>query len=134
MFLTSFIALVLVALGRVGLCQDPTPSIQTTDTQDEAESTLNIFHHPDHARYLVSGQANIVFQAHGPFHSPYEDTNSCFFPLRRSIVPALLDFRKGCLTQPLYRCHISVHAGGCPLKTGPYGRSPFVTSTARQCA
>ena len=24
----------------------------------------------------MSGQANIIFQAHGPFHSPYEDTNS----------------------------------------------------------
>ena len=27
-------------------------------------------------RYLISGQANIIFQAHGPFHSPYEGVNS----------------------------------------------------------
>jgi hypothetical protein len=34
------------------------------------------FPHSDTTRYLVSGQANIIFQAHGPFHSPYEGTNS----------------------------------------------------------
>ncbi len=42
--------------------------------QDAALPT--VFRHPDSARYLVSGQANIIFQAHGPFHSPYESTNS----------------------------------------------------------
>ena len=30
----------------------------------------------DAARYFVAGQINIIFQAHGPFHSPYEGTNS----------------------------------------------------------
>jgi high affinity Mn2+ porin len=34
------------------------------------------FPHPDAARYLISGQANVVFQGHTPFHSPYEGTNS----------------------------------------------------------
>jgi high affinity Mn2+ porin len=44
----------------------------------EAESSepLTLFPHPDAARYLLTGQANIIFQAHGPFHSPYEGTNS----------------------------------------------------------
>jgi high affinity Mn2+ porin len=37
---------------------------------------LTVFPHPDAARYLLSGQANIVFQAHPGFHSPYEGTNS----------------------------------------------------------
>jgi hypothetical protein len=32
--------------------------------------------HPDGTRYFIAGQANIIFQAHGPFHSPYEGTNS----------------------------------------------------------
>ncbi len=31
-------------------------------------------------RYWVSGQANFIFQAHGPFHSPYEGTNSFTAP------------------------------------------------------
>ena len=34
------------------------------------------FRHPDGTRYFVAGQANIIFQAHGPFHTPYEGTNS----------------------------------------------------------
>jgi len=34
------------------------------------------FPHPDATRYFIAGQANIIFQAHGPFHSPYEGTNS----------------------------------------------------------
>lgn len=32
--------------------------------------------HPEAAPYYAAGQANIIFQAHGPFHSPYEGTNS----------------------------------------------------------
>jgi hypothetical protein len=35
-----------------------------------------MFPHPDTTRYFIAGQANIIFQAHGPFHSPYEGTNS----------------------------------------------------------
>lgn len=35
-----------------------------------------MFSHPDSAPYLLSGQANIVFQAHPGFHSPYDGTNS----------------------------------------------------------
>jgi len=35
-----------------------------------------MFPHPDAPRYYIAGQANIIFQAHGPFHSPYEGPNS----------------------------------------------------------
>jgi high affinity Mn2+ porin len=56
--------------------QQPGAPSQTPDSQSADEGTPTIFPHPDGARYLVSGQANIIFQAHGPFHSPYEDTNS----------------------------------------------------------
>jgi high affinity Mn2+ porin len=35
-----------------------------------------MFPHLDGTRYYVAGQANIIFQAHGPFHSPYEGANS----------------------------------------------------------
>ena len=45
----------------------PTPS---------ADPSLTVFPHPENAPYLVAGQANIVFQSHGPFHSPYEGPNS----------------------------------------------------------
>jgi carbohydrate-selective porin OprB len=35
-----------------------------------------MFPHSETAPYYIAGQANIVFQAHGPFHSPYDGTNS----------------------------------------------------------
>ncbi len=41
---------------------------------DDASPTM--FPHSDTSRYLISGQANIIFQAHGPFHSDYDDVNS----------------------------------------------------------
>jgi len=47
---------------------------QPAAAEDEGSPTM--FPHPDGARYLIAGQANIVFQAHAPFHSPYEGTNS----------------------------------------------------------
>lgn len=40
------------------------------------ENAPTLFPHRDHSRFLISGQANIIFQGHGPFHSPYEGTNS----------------------------------------------------------
>ncbi|MES2391765.1 MAG: carbohydrate porin [Acidobacteriota bacterium] len=50
----------------------------TSENTDVATATpqLTIFPHPDHARYLLSGQANIVFQSHPPFHTPYAGPNS----------------------------------------------------------
>ena len=76
MFLRLSIAVLAVLCCRTGSGQDAASPAQTTDTQPEATSTPAIFRHPDEARYLVSGQANIIFQAHGPFHSPYEGANS----------------------------------------------------------
>jgi hypothetical protein len=35
-----------------------------------------MFPHSDTTRWLISGQANIIFQSHGPFHSPYAGPNS----------------------------------------------------------
>jgi high affinity Mn2+ porin len=48
----------------------PVPAAKTDD------ATLTMFPHSDQTRYFIAGQANIIFQAHGPFHSPYEDSNS----------------------------------------------------------
>jgi len=42
--------------------------------EDPAPATM--FPHPDGTWYYVAGQANIIFQSHGPFHSPYEGPNS----------------------------------------------------------
>ena len=35
-----------------------------------------MFPHKDSARWMLAGQANIIFQAHPGFHSPYAGTNS----------------------------------------------------------
>jgi hypothetical protein len=35
-----------------------------------------MFPHPDTSPWYVAGQANIIFQAHPPFHSPYQGPNS----------------------------------------------------------
>src|SRR5258705_13934853 len=48
----------------------PAPPPQT----DGAAPTM--FPHSETSRFYIAGQANIIFQAHGPFHSPYEGTNS----------------------------------------------------------
>ena len=37
---------------------------------------VTIFPHSTTSRFLIQGQTNIVFQSHGPMHSPYEGTNS----------------------------------------------------------
>ena len=51
------------------------PEGTTSETPPEAE-VLTMLPHSDTAPYWISGQANSIFQAHGHFHSPYEDTNS----------------------------------------------------------
>jgi high affinity Mn2+ porin len=57
--------------GRPGrtakLPEAPTPADETAPT---------MFPHSETSRFYIAGQANIIFQAHGPFHSPYEGTNS----------------------------------------------------------
>lgn len=42
----------------------------------QEEATTTMFPHSEGSRYYAAGQANIIFQAHGPFHSPYEGANS----------------------------------------------------------
>lgn len=52
------------------------PSRPAKPEAPASDPLLTIFPHPEDAPYLISGQANIIFQAHGPFHSPYEGENS----------------------------------------------------------
>lgn len=56
--------------GSMLLPNAPEPTTATVNPE------LTVFPHSDRSRFLISGQANIIFQAHGPFHSPYEDVNS----------------------------------------------------------
>jgi high affinity Mn2+ porin len=47
-----------------------------SDMPDAPSTPLTIFPHSQGSRFYASGQANIIFQANTPFHSPYESTNS----------------------------------------------------------
>ena len=67
----STLMLALCLCSAAAAQQSPVP-----DAAPAAEASPAVFPHPDAARYLVSGQANIIFQAHAPFHSPYSGSNS----------------------------------------------------------
>ena len=56
--------------------QESAAAAQTRDSVPVDDSTPTMFPHSDAARWIVAGQANIIFQAHGPLHSPYEGPNS----------------------------------------------------------
>ncbi len=59
--------------GIAGGQEDRTPA---TTPAVEQQPTLTMFPHPSSASYYLAGQTNIIFQAHPPFHSPYQGTNS----------------------------------------------------------
>jgi hypothetical protein len=44
------------------------------------DPALTMFPHSETSRFYMAGQANIIFQSHGAFHSPYEGTNSFLGP------------------------------------------------------
>lgn len=58
------------AAAHSALPDAPEPSTATT------HADLTIFPHSDSSRFYIAGQANIIFQAHGPFHAPYQGINS----------------------------------------------------------
>lgn len=76
----------LVSLWMIVLCcghvfaqasdGDVAVSMQRGEGAQQAQEPLTVFPHNDESRYLISGQANIIFQAHPGFHSPYEGTHS----------------------------------------------------------
>lgn len=73
----------LIALGLTlflrlqssDLAQSPTtpPPGSKPDQQDEP---VTVFHHSEDSRYWISGQVNIIFQAHPSFPALYSGTNS----------------------------------------------------------
>lgn len=51
-------------------------STSTSDGPVSEPTAATIFPHPAMSRFYAAGQANIIFQADPPFHSPYEGANS----------------------------------------------------------
>lgn len=72
--------LCLLAAWSVHAQQTPPTQAQTSQPQTELPPEpsvpLTVFPHPEDARWLLGGQANIIFQAHPGFHSPYAGPNS----------------------------------------------------------
>ena len=52
------------------------PQRQSDASMAEDSSLVTEFTHPDHARWWLSGQANIIYQGRIPFHSLYQGPNS----------------------------------------------------------
>jgi high affinity Mn2+ porin len=59
--------------GRESL---PQINQREADQSDDQENPAVFSHHLIADRIWISGQANFIFQAHNPFHSPYAGTNS----------------------------------------------------------
>ena len=59
--------------GRQSL---PQINQREADQSDDQENPAVFLHHLIANRIWISGQANFIFQAHNPFHSPYAGTNS----------------------------------------------------------
>jgi hypothetical protein len=83
--ITPILALSLLSPGRLCAQQNtpPSPPAQPQDgaappSVPEAPQTADpvMFPHSQTAPYYIAGQLNIIFQGHGPFHSPYEGVNS----------------------------------------------------------
>ena len=66
---------VLLFASAAARCSAQHPSEPSPEsTPDRGAPT--ILSHSDTSPYLLGGQANIIFQAHAPFHSPYDGQNS----------------------------------------------------------
>jgi hypothetical protein len=63
---------------RAVLADEPGRKPAQSEAPAEAAETTapTMFPHSDDTRYFIAGQANIIFQAHAPFHSPYQGPNS----------------------------------------------------------
>jgi high affinity Mn2+ porin len=60
----------------IGVSQTGSDQHATLPDAPSADATPTMFPHSETSRFYIAGQANIIFQAHAPFHSPYEGTNS----------------------------------------------------------
>jgi high affinity Mn2+ porin len=76
-------ALLLLTLCLVANAQErdltdgrPGHPVKLPEAPDPTDGAPTMFPHSETSRFYIAGQANIIFQAHGPFHSPYDGVNS----------------------------------------------------------
>ena len=70
------LAMLLLAATCASSQQPGQPQPPDVDTPTASDTAPTIFPHPDAARYYIAGQANIIFQAHAPFHAAYSGEHS----------------------------------------------------------
>src|SRR6516164_2653833 len=72
----NILVLVLLAFSgaRILAQADPNAGAEAEPTESKPSDTF--FNHSDKTKWWISGQANIVFQAHGDFHAQYSGPNS----------------------------------------------------------
>jgi high affinity Mn2+ porin len=67
----------LVATHLIALTSTPPPQQQPQPSPAPVPAeSLTVFPHPGNTHWYIAGQANIIFQAHPAFHSPYQGPNS----------------------------------------------------------
>ncbi len=75
-----FVMLLLLVWPARGWAQvaggHSTASLEKADETKQVGDVLTMFPHPDRTAWYMAGQANIIFQANPPFHSPYAGANS----------------------------------------------------------
>ncbi len=77
MFARALVCFLLtLCAARAGYAQGK--QSRGTDTPEAPPLTVvrTMFPHTEASRFFMAGQANIIFQAHPPFHSPYAGPNS----------------------------------------------------------
>jgi high affinity Mn2+ porin len=73
---------VCLTVSRPALAQDspeesaPVQSASAPQDDSPSDEPGTFFPHSESSRYWVSGQANVIFQWHAPFYSPYQGPNS----------------------------------------------------------
>ena len=81
LFRISMMALFAVLASLQSFAQaagggNATQSLKEASQAQQQGDLLTMFPHRDRAPWYAAGQANIIFQAHPPFHSPYQGVNS----------------------------------------------------------
>lgn len=71
LFVTGSLAVAQSAGGG-----NSTHSLRRADEAEQSGQSLTMAPHPDDTPWYAAGQTNIIFQAHPPFHSPYQGPNS----------------------------------------------------------
>jgi len=90
------------------------------DQSDDQENPAVFSHHLIVDRIWISGQANFIFQAHEPFHSPYSGTNSFKSRVETTALSRVLTLYTGVkLTRWFEFIFNAEEAGGKGLSEGP---------------